>query len=65
MIYFRNQHAGPHLWYLGQLPGLRWVAYLGLGACLFLAFWVDARVWAAGSGLIVAGLVWHAVARRR
>jgi APA family basic amino acid/polyamine antiporter len=40
------------------------VPVAGLAGCLFLAFWVDVRVWAAGLALIAAGLLWHFVARR-
>jgi APA family basic amino acid/polyamine antiporter len=40
-------------------------AWGGLGACAFLAFWVEPRIWATGLALLAAGLVWHAVARRR
>lgn len=43
----------------------RWVSGAGLASCLGLAFWVEPAIWAAGLGLIAAGLVWHAVARRR
>jgi APA family basic amino acid/polyamine antiporter len=43
----------------------RFVAVIGLAACLGLAFWVDVEVWLAGLGLIALGLGWHAVARRR
>jgi len=43
----------------------RWIAGLGLVACLGLAFWVERRVWLAGLGSILIGLVWHAIARRR
>jgi len=39
-------------------------AWCGLGACLFLAFWVEWRVWAAGLGLVAVGLPWHRRARR-
>jgi APA family basic amino acid/polyamine antiporter len=35
-------------------------AWCGLGACLFLAFWVEWRIWAVGLSLIAVGLVWHA-----
>jgi APA family basic amino acid/polyamine antiporter len=42
----------------------RFVAIIGLAACVFLAFRVEREVWVAGLGLIVLGLVWHAVARR-
>lgn len=36
----------------------------GLIGCLFLAWWVPPRIWLAGIGLIGAGLIWHAAARR-
>jgi APA family basic amino acid/polyamine antiporter len=42
----------------------RWVSWLGIGACLFLAFWVEPAVWMTGLALIAAGLLWH-VARAR
>ncbi|MCL4215846.1 MAG: amino acid permease [Candidatus Hydrogenedentes bacterium] len=38
-------------------------AWGGLMACLFLAFWVEPRIWMAGLALIAAGLLWHAVAQ--
>ncbi len=38
-----------------------WVAWVGLGACLSLAFFVEARVWMMGLGLLAAGFVWRAV----
>jgi APA family basic amino acid/polyamine antiporter len=41
----------------------RWVAWAGLGGCLFLAFWVDVAVWAAGLTVLAGGLVWHAIRR--
>jgi basic amino acid/polyamine antiporter, APA family len=42
----------------------RWVAVLGLVSCLGLAFWVERSIWLVGLGVVAAGLVWHAVARR-
>lgn len=42
----------------------QWVAWLGLGSCLFLAFWVESSIWQMGLGLIVAGLIWHAIRQR-
>ena len=36
-IYFQNKHAGPHLWYLGAIPGMRWAVYIGMGVALVLA----------------------------
>ncbi|MDJ0616647.1 MAG: APC family permease [Calothrix sp. MO_192.B10] len=38
-----------------------WITWLGLGSCLFLAFWVDSLVWQIGLGLIVVGLIWHKI----
>ncbi|MBW3540528.1 MAG: APC family permease [Planctomycetes bacterium] len=40
------------------------VPALGLVACLFLACWVERRIWLVGLGLIAGGLVWHEMARR-
>ncbi|MBE9191232.1 amino acid permease [Gloeocapsopsis crepidinum LEGE 06123] len=42
----------------------KWIAWIGLSACLFLAFWVEQRVWLVGIGLIVAGLIWKTVIRK-
>lgn len=39
------------------------VPVAGLGGCLILAFWIDPYVWLSGLGIILAGLVWHGVAR--
>jgi APA family basic amino acid/polyamine antiporter len=39
-------------------------SWVGLVACLLLAFWVERSIWLVGLGLILAGLLWHAVARR-
>jgi uncharacterized membrane protein len=35
-LYFSHQHAGPHLWYLGYLKPVRWIAYLGMALALGL-----------------------------
>jgi len=48
-----------------QLPPVqrlypRWLAWAGLAACIFLAFWVDPAVWLLGLVLIGVGLVWQA-----
>ncbi len=42
----------------------QWVGWLGLGSCLFLAFWVESSIWQLGLGLIIAGLIWHAIRQR-
>ncbi len=34
-------------------------AWLGLAACLLLAFFVEREIWITGLGLVVAGLLWH------
>jgi uncharacterized membrane protein len=35
-IYFRNKHAGPYLFTLSGVPGLRWFVYVGMGAAFAL-----------------------------
>lgn len=40
------------------------IAWGGLAACLFLAFWVQREVWLAGLALIVVGLCWQFLFRR-
>jgi len=42
----------------------RWISVLGIGSCLFLAFWVDASIWIAGLLVIGIGLTWHASSAR-
>jgi APA family basic amino acid/polyamine antiporter len=42
----------------------RWIAATGLAACLFLAFRVPVPIWAAGVGLLGAGLLWKRLATR-
>jgi APA family basic amino acid/polyamine antiporter len=39
----------------------QWIAWVGLAGCLFLAFWVEQRIWLIGLGLIVLGLIWKMV----
>lgn len=38
-------------------------AWAGLLACVFLAFWVEWRVWLAGLAVLGAGLLWHGIGR--
>jgi APA family basic amino acid/polyamine antiporter len=42
----------------------RFFAYAGLGACAFLAFWVEPQIWAVGLGLLALGWLWQTLARR-
>jgi APA family basic amino acid/polyamine antiporter len=37
----------------------RWLAWAGLAACIFLAFWVEPRIWATGLGVLGAGMIWQ------
>jgi APA family basic amino acid/polyamine antiporter len=43
----------------------RWIAGLGFVCCLVLAFWVEREIWLMGSAIVLLGLAWHAIARRR
>ena len=38
-------------------------AWAGLGACLFLAFWVERSVWLTGLSVLGIGLTWHGISR--
>jgi APA family basic amino acid/polyamine antiporter len=42
----------------------RWLAWAGLCACTFLAFWVEWQVWTVGLAMIAIGVGWHIVAGR-
>ena len=37
----------------------RWISITGLLSCLFLACWVEWRIWLAGTLLILIGIIWH------
>lgn len=37
------------------------LAYLGLISCLFLAFWVEPKIWGVGLGLIGIGWIWRLI----
>ena len=40
-----------------------WTAWIGLAACLTLAFWVPRSVWIFGTSLIIAGVFWSLAAK--
>ena len=42
----------------------RIIPVLGLVGCLFLAFWIEPKIWISGLVLIGIGLIWHTVAHR-
>ena len=42
----------------------KWLAWLGLGACLFLSCWVETGFWILGLGMILIGLAWQRTMRR-
>ena len=43
----------------------RWIAIVGLVACLGLAFFVERTIWLSGLGLLLLGWCWHCVAQHR
>lgn len=42
----------------------KWIPSLGLFGCLFLAFWIDPKIWSTGLILLGLGLIWHTIALR-
>jgi APA family basic amino acid/polyamine antiporter len=42
----------------------KWIAWAGLIACFFLAFWVEQQIWLVGIGLIIVGLIWKTLVRK-
>ncbi|NEQ41208.1 MAG: amino acid permease [Okeania sp. SIO3I5] len=42
----------------------KWLGWVGLASCLFLAFWVEQQIWLVGLGLILVGLIWHSLIHR-
>lgn len=48
----------------GQRLYSSFVAWLGLGGCLFLTPFLPLRIWAVGTALIAVGLLWRLAARR-
>ncbi|MBE9186844.1 amino acid permease [Microcoleus sp. LEGE 07076] len=42
----------------------KWLAWVGLAACLFLAFWVERQIWLTGLALIAVGLILRAIVRQ-
>lgn len=42
----------------------RWLAGAGLAGCLFLAFWVDWRAWAAAIACLAVGFLWRGLRKR-
>ena len=42
----------------------RVVPALGLFGCLFLAFWIEPKIWISGLALLGVGLIWHTAALR-
>jgi APA family basic amino acid/polyamine antiporter len=64
LIYYALTHLAALCMPANQRLYPTWSAGLGLMACLLLAFWVDSQVWLIGLGLLTAGLIWHAIARR-
>ncbi len=42
----------------------RIVPLIGLFGCLFLAFWIEPKIWISGLALLGVGLIWHTAALR-
>jgi APA family basic amino acid/polyamine antiporter len=46
-----------------RLDRTRWTAWLGLGSCLSLSFFVPPGIWLTGAGLVGLGLIWKSQRR--
>lgn len=42
----------------------RVIPVAGFSGCLFLAFWIEPKIWILGLALLVVGLLWHTVANK-
>ncbi|MEX0722936.1 MAG: APC family permease [Gracilimonas sp.] len=42
----------------------RWIPACGFLGCLFLAFWIEPKIWISGLILLGIGLIWHTVAKK-
>ena len=40
------------------------IPWVGLTSCLFVAFWVEPKIWGIGLAVIAVGLLWHSVATK-
>jgi APA family basic amino acid/polyamine antiporter len=59
LIYYAITNAAALRLLPAASPGRTLTAWIGLLACLGLAFFVETRVWLAGLGLMCLGLVWY------
>jgi APA family basic amino acid/polyamine antiporter len=59
LVYYAITNAAALRLPVAQRLYPRWIAWAGLGACLFLAFWVEPVYWLAGLGMIGVGLLWQ------
>lgn len=60
-VYFGNKHAGPHLWSLAGVPGLRVLVHVGMGAafCLLVAGLLRPSPASVSPGRARVGGVYH------
>ncbi len=59
LIYYAITNAAALALPAGQRLFPRWISLGGLLSCLFLACWIEWRIWLAGTLLILIGIVWH------
>lgn len=64
LIYYSIMNASAFKLKVSERLFPKWVSLLGMGSCLFIAFWVKAEFWLAGLGMIAVGLVWKLVMNR-
>ncbi len=64
LIYYAITNAAALALPPGRRLYPRWIAWVGLVACVFLSLWVEVRVALVGLGVLGIGLVWFGIARR-
>ena len=59
--YYLHKHAGPYLWQLSQLPGVRWIGYVLMGTAFALV--VAGLVQPSPAAIRPGSMVVHGIAR--
>jgi basic amino acid/polyamine antiporter, APA family len=64
LIYYSITNLSALMMPVSQRLNPRIIPALGLFGCLFLAFWIEPKIWLLGLGVLGVGLIWHVAALR-